>query len=180
MKRVKYLDKEFELYIAAEKVQEAVKKVADDINKEFEGKEPAFIAVLNGSFMFASDLLKYIELPCTISFLKLSSYDGTSTTGSVKKLIGFKKEKEMEGRPVIILEDIVDTGITLENIVAQLNEHNPSELKVATCLYKPQAYQKQIPIDYVGLEIPNDFILGYGLDYNEYGRNLADIYKVVE
>lgn len=180
MSRVKYLDKEFDLYIRSEKIQTAVKNIAEQINKDYEGQEPAFVAILNGSFMFASDVLKLISLNCTISFLKLSSYEGTSTTGEVKKLIGFKNKEEIEGRPVIILEDIVDTGNTLVNIVEQFKEYNPTEVKIATCLFKPEAYKKDVPVDYVGIEIPNDFIIGYGLDYDEYGRNLPDIYKVVE
>lgn len=180
MKKIKLLDKEFEAYISADKINRVVKRMAEEINADLKGKEPVFIAVLNGSFMFASDLLKNIELNSTISFLKLSSYEGTSSTGKVKKLIGFKSDDELKGKHVVILEDIVDSGITLENIIDQLKSHQPADIKIATCLFKPEAYVKTIPIDYVGIEISNEFIVGYGLDYNEFGRNLADIYKVID
>ena len=127
--------------------------------------------------MFTADLLKHIDFNCEVTFLKLTSYHGTSTTGSVKQLIGINEE--IKGRDVIVLEDIVDTGITLEQILEQLKSFEPSSIKVATLLYKPAAYKKNIKIDYVGMEIPNDFIVGYGLDYDGLGRNLADIYTLI-
>jgi len=142
------------------------------------GKQVIFLGILNGCFMFAGDLLKHIELPCQISFLKLASYQGTSSLGNVKKLIGINEN--IEGKTIIILEDIVDTGNTLESIIAQIREFNPLEIKVATLLFKPQAYKKELPIDYIGLEIPNSFILGYGLDYDGFGRNLRDIYTIID
>ena len=127
--------------------------------------------------MFASDLIRQIQLDCQITFLKLASYAGTSSTGTVKRLIGINED--IHNKTVVILEDIVDTGITLENIIKQLMGYDPGEIRVATLLFKPEAYLKDIPLDYVGIEIPNVYVLGYGLDYEGYARNLADIYKAV-
>ncbi len=174
MKTIQVLDKTFELSILHEEIRGAVRKVAIQINKDLEGKTPIFLCILNGSFMFASDLLKYIELPCEVSFVKMASYNGTTTSGNVKELIGFNED--LTGRTVIIVEDIVDSGNTMEKIVGLLKEKGVDEIKIATLLYKPEAYKKDIPLDYVGLEIPNDFIVGYGLDYDGHGRNLRDIY----
>jgi hypoxanthine phosphoribosyltransferase len=128
--------------------------------------------------MFTADLLKNLNIECEISFLKLSSYSGTESTGTVKKLIGFNEN--IKGRKIIVLEDIVDTGVTLEQIYTELEKFQPKEIKIATLLYKPEAYKKDIPVDYIGIEIPNDFIVGYGLDYNEIGRNLPDIYTIIK
>lgn len=174
MKTIQVLDKAFELSILHEEIRGAVRKVAIQINADLAGKTPVFLCILNGSFMFASDLLKYVELPCEVSFVKMASYEGTSTTGNVKELIGFNED--LKGRTIVIVEDIVDSGNTMEKIVNHLNEMEVAEVKIATLLYKPAAYKKDIPLDYIGLEIPNDFIVGYGLDYNGHGRNLRDIY----
>ncbi|MEE4196389.1 MAG: hypoxanthine phosphoribosyltransferase [Bacteroidales bacterium] len=177
MKQITLKDKVFEVSIPSEKIQKAITRVAQSINKDFTAKEvPLFISVLNGSFMFTADLLKQIDFNCEISFLKLSSYQGTSSTGSVKQLIGINEK--ISGRDVIVLEDIVDTGITLEQIVKELNKFGARSVKITTLLLKPEAYDKDIAIDYVGLEIPNDFIIGYGLDYDGLGRNLPDIYTL--
>ena len=138
---------------------------------------PLFIAILNGSFLFAADLMRKINIPDTeISFLKLSSYDGLSTTGNVNKLIGLSKK--IEGRNVIVLEDIIDTGITLEKIISLLEKEKVNSIKIATLLFKPNSYQKKFQIDYIGKSIENDFVVGYGLDYDEKGRNLKNIYKL--
>lgn len=178
MKQVKIHDKTFELYIPYEKIRSVVEEMAEKMNREFKDKNPLFICILNGSFMFAAELFKRINLVETeISFVKLASYSGDKTTGSVKQLIGLNEN--MEGRTVVILEDIVDTGITIENILEQLAKLNPKEVIIATLLLKPDALQKQVQLDYIGLEIPNDFIVGYGLDYNGHGRNLIDIYSVI-
>lgn len=136
------------------------------------------ICILNGSFMFSSDLMKLIDFPCEISFVKLSSYDGMGSTGKVKHLIGLNEE--IEGRTVVLLEDIVDTGVTIENLMKQLESQKPKDVRVATLLFKPEACKKDVKLDYVGMEIPNEFIVGYGLDYDGYGRNLPDIYTVTD
>ncbi|MBN1986788.1 MAG: hypoxanthine phosphoribosyltransferase [Prolixibacteraceae bacterium] len=178
MKQVKILDKEFELFIPYEKIRSEVEKMAEQMNKDFEGKNPLFVCILNGSFMFAAEIFKRINLvESEITFVKLASYDGDKTTGNVKHLIGLNEK--IDGRTVVVLEDIVDTGITIDHILKQLEGLNPKEVKIATLLLKPDALQKKVQLDYVGLEIPNDFIVGYGLDYNGFGRNLIDIYSVI-
>jgi len=178
MKQVKVHDKTFELYIPYEKISSVIEKMAHKMNEELADKNPLFLCILNGSFMFAADLFKRIKLVETeISFVKLASYQGDSSTGKVKQLIGLNED--IEGRTVVILEDIVDTGITITNIQEQLDKLNPKEVLVATMLLKPDSLQKEVNLEYVGLEIPNDFIVGFGLDYDGYGRNLIDIYTVI-
>jgi len=174
METVKIHDKTFELSIPNSKLTDIINRVAKEITIDMEGKQPLFICILNGSFIFAADLLKEIKLPCEVSFVKMASYAGTDTTGDVKELIGFGED--IAGRDVIIIEDIVDSGNTMEKVVQRLNESKVKSLKIATLFYKPAAYKKNIPLTYVGLEIPNDFIVGYGLDYDGLGRNLKDIY----
>lgn len=178
MKKVKIIDKWFEVSITSIEIQKAIINMATKMNNDFKGKEIVFVCILNGAFMFASDLLKEINLNCTITFLKLSSYEGTSSSGKIKKLIGINEDLKV--KTVVVLEDIVDTGTTIENIVSQLKENNAKEIKVATLLFKPNAYKGNIKIDYAGLEMPNDFIIGYGLDYNGYGRNLKEIYTLTK
>lgn len=177
MQRVKLHDKEFSTFIPYEKIQAAIKTLAEKMNQDYAGQEPVFIAVLNGSFMFAADLLKEVNVPCQISFVKLASYHGMSSSGSVTELIGFTEN--VEGKHVVIIEDIVDTGVTLEKVLAIFQHKNCASLKIATLLLKPDAYKKPAKIDYVCIEIPNEFIVGFGLDYDGLGRNLKDIYKVV-
>lgn len=179
MKQVKIHDKEFELFIPYEKIRAIVEKMAEKMNQDLDGEKPLFLCILNGSFMFAAELFKRISIiEAEISFVKLASYQGDSTTGTVKQLIGLNED--IKGRTVVILEDIVDTGITIENIMEQLESMEPAEVKIATLLLKPDALQKEVQLDYIGLEIPNDFIVGYGLDYDGYGRNLIDIYSVIK
>ncbi|HHU59269.1 MAG TPA: hypoxanthine phosphoribosyltransferase [Bacteroidales bacterium] len=178
MKRIQLLDKEFGLSIPASDIKRAVWTMAEKINRDLKDKNPLMVCILNGSFMFSADLMKLISFPCQISFVKLASYEGLGTTGMVKELIGFNEE--LKGRTVVLLEDIVDTGITVENSVLQLKETGAAEVIVATLLFKPEACKRDVKLDYVGLEIPNDFIVGYGLDYNGYGRNLPDIYSLVQ
>jgi len=178
MKKIKLFDREFSLSISSEEIQKSIAEVALRLNKDLSGKEVVFVAVLNGAFMFAADLLKLIEFETKISFVKVASYEGTISTGNVKELIGINEE--IKGKTVVILEDIVDSGVTMETIVEKLNEFEPAEIKIATLIFKPDAYKKSLNIDYVGISIPNDFIVGYGLDYNGFGRNLADIYTVIE
>lgn len=179
MGNIKVLDKEFELFIPYEKIRSVVDKMGEEMNRDLAGKKPLFLCVLNGAFMFAADIFKRISLlDAEISFVKLASYEGTSSTGRVKELIGLNED--LEGRTVVVLEDIIDTGITIENTIKQIQAKNAAEVYVATLLLKPDALIKEVKMDYIGLEIPNDFIVGYGLDYDGCGRNLIDIYKVVD
>jgi hypoxanthine phosphoribosyltransferase len=174
MSKVTLKDKTFRVNIPASEINKAVGEIAHRINIELKDKKPLFLAVLNGSFMFASDLMKKITIDCEISFVKVSSYHGTSTSGSVKELIGLNED--IKGRTVVIIEDIVDTGLTIEAVVKQLELMEPESIKIATLLYKPEAYRKRIELDYVAIVVPNDFLVGYGLDYDGLGRNLPDIY----
>lgn len=179
MKNVKIHNKEFELSIPYEKIRSIVEEMAEKMNNDFKDKNPLFICILNGSFMFAAEIFKRISLlDAEISFIKLASYSGTSTTGDVKQLIGLNED--LTGRTVVVLEDIVDSGITIANTIEQIKAMNPADIKIATLLLKPDALRTEVQLDYIGLEIPNDFIVGYGLDYNGRGRNLIDIYKVTE
>lgn len=178
MKHIQVLDKKFVPYISEEQIHAAILEMARKINEDYRGKEVIFLGILNGVFMFASDLMKNIELDCQLSFLKLASYDGTSSSGKVKRLIGINED--LKGHIVIILEDIVDSGFTLDHIMKQLRGYEPDEIKIATLFFKPKAYKMDIPVDYVGMEIPNSFIVGYGLDYNGFGRNLKGLYKLIE
>ena len=176
MNEVKLKDKNFEIFINEKEINDIISNISNGIN-ESGVVNPLFIAILNGSFLFAADLMRKINIPDTeISFLKLSSYDGLSTTGNVNKLIGLSKK--IEGRNVIILEDIIDTGITLEKIISLLEKEKVKSIKIATLLFKPNSYQKKFQIDYIGKSIENDFVVGYGLDYDEKGRNLKNIYKL--
>ncbi len=177
MKRIKLLDREFSLAIPASDIKKAIWQIADRINRDLKDKNPLMVCILNGSFMFSADLMKLLEFPCQISFVKLASYEGMGSTGVVKELIGFNED--LKGRTVVLLEDIVDSGITVENSVNQLKKLGAEEIFVVTLLFKPSAIKRDIKLDYIGLEIPNDFIVGYGLDYNGYGRNLPDIYSVI-
>lgn len=177
MKHIKLSDKEFELSIPSGVIDKAIWRIAEKMDRDLKDKDPLMVCILNGSFMFAADLMKRLETPCQVSFVKLASYQGTATSGTVKELIGLNEE--VKGRTVVVLEDIVDTGITISNILKQIEALGPKEVKVATMLFKPEACKIPLTLDYIGLEIPNDFIVGYGLDYNGYGRNLRDIYTVI-
>lgn len=176
MKEVTLHNKTFELFISDKEIEKIVDDIASTINTSGI-KNPLFIAVLNGSFLFAADMMKKITISNSeISFIKLSSYEGTQTTGKVDEIIGLSQN--VKGRNIIILEDIVDTGNTLEKIVELFNDKEVQSLKIATLLYKPEAYTKEISIDFIGKNIPNKFVIGYGLDYDEIGRNLPHIYKL--
>ncbi|MDA9325219.1 phosphoribosyltransferase family protein [Flavobacteriales bacterium] len=176
MKTVTLHNKKFEIFISDTEIASIVNSIANQINSS-NIEAPLFIAVMNGSFLFAADLMRNITIPNTeISFIKLSSYIGTKTSGEVKQLIGINNN--IVGRNVIILEDIVDTGITINNIINLLNKEKVNDIKIATLLFKPHAYKESHTIDYIGKSIANDFVLGYGLDYNELGRNLKNIYKL--
>ena len=178
MDRIKIHDKYFKPFISAEEIDNNIQRIAKKINVDMEGKTPIFMSILNGAFMFASDLLKNIDIPCEISFVKLSTYQGTKSTEKVRELIGFSES--LKDRNIVIVEDIVDSGFTMENVLAQLKKIGVADVKIATLLFKPAAFTKSYNIDYIGFEIPNDFIVGYGLDYDGQGRNLRDIYKIVE
>jgi hypoxanthine phosphoribosyltransferase len=175
---VQIRDKKFKTFIPEATIQERVKAVAEKINKDMAGKNPLFLAVLNGSFVFAADLMRYITIPSEISFVKLASYQGTQSTGAVKEVIGINED--LEGRTVIIVEDIVDTGNTMKRMLETLGTRKPESLHICTLLLKPGKLKVNLNIEYVAMEIPNDFIVGYGLDYDQQGRNLRDIYTVVE
>ncbi len=178
MKTVQIKDKEFTLYISREEIEEAVQRIAAEITGDLKGKDPLFLVILNGAFMFASDLFRELKFPCEISFAKLASYQGTESTEKVKELIGVGEE--IKGRHLIIVEDIIDTGITLEHLQKTLHSHQPASVRLASLLFKPLAFQKDYIIHYKGIDIPNDFVVGYGLDYDGHGRNYPDIYKVVD
>lgn len=176
MKSVKVRDKEFELFIPEAEIIQAIDRIAEKMNIDLEGKDPLFVCILNGSFMFAAELMKKVTVASGISFVRMASYQGTKSTGKIKEIYGL--EEDIEGRTIVIIEDIVDTGHTMSLILDQLACDNPKEIKVATLLFKPEALKTEVKLDYVALEIPNDFIVGFGLDYDGYGRNLADIYKI--
>lgn len=167
-------NKPFNIFLSSEEINKAVEKVANRMNTDFKGQSPLFLIVLNGAFMFASDLMKKITIGCELSFVKVSSYEGTSSTSNLKQLIGLVED--VKGRTIVIIEDIIDTGITMEGILNYLKPMGPREIKIATLLYKPDAFTKTFKIDYVGTEVPNKFLVGYGLDYDGEGRNLQDIY----
>ncbi|MFZ4705600.1 MAG: hypoxanthine phosphoribosyltransferase [Bacteroidales bacterium] len=176
MDKIRVKDKEFELFISAEKINETISRIADQLNTDLKGKDPLFMVILNGAFMFAGDLIKKITVDCEVSFVKLSSYSGTRSTAVVKELIGLNEV--LRGRTVVVIEDIIDTGVTMELMIGKLKEMDPRDVKIVTFLFKPEALTKDFAIDYVGIEIPNKFIVGYGLDYDGFGRNLPDIYKI--
>ena len=178
MSIVKIKDKTFRTFIPEDQIAERVKAVAERINKDLADKNPLFLAVLNGSFIFAADLMRYITIPCEISFVKLASYQGTTSTGVIKEVIGLNEE--LAGRTVVILEDIVDTGFTIKRMIETLGTRGPESVHVCTLLLKPGKLQVPLNVEYVAMEIPNDFIVGYGLDYDQQGRNLSDIYTLVE
>ena len=169
-------DLKFTPFISEAEITAGIEKVAVQVNAEFNGKNPVFLGVLNGAFLFAAELIKRFKGDCEVNFVKLSSYEGTGTTGTVESLMGLTES--LEGRNVVVIEDIVDTGNTLESIDKILKKEKVNQYKIATLFYKPQSYKKSLTIDYVGMEIPNDFIVGYGLDYNGLGRNLTQVYKL--
>jgi hypoxanthine phosphoribosyltransferase len=180
MKQIKLKDKTFRVSIPYEDISKAIDKVADKINYDFNGCEdiPVLLCVLNGSIMFMGELMKRLDFNCQIVSTKLTSYDGTSSTGKVKQALGLTAD--ITGRRVIIVEDIVDTGNTIVELKKILADAGASESRICTLLYKPEACRKDLTLDYVAMEIPNDFIVGFGLDYDELGRNFKDIYTLVK
>lgn len=178
MSIIKIKDKTFKTSIPEAEILERVKAVADRINVDMAGKNPLLLGMLNGSFVFAADLMRMITVPCEVSFVKMSSYQGTSSTGKVKELIGLNED--IKGRTIIIVEDIVESGLTMQKIIETLKARGPEAVYVCTMLLKPDCLKVPLDIKYAAMEIPNDFIVGYGLDYDQQGRNLKDIYTVVE
>ena len=176
-KTIHVKDKNFAVSIPEEQILTEVKRVAAEICRDYTGQEPVFLAVLNGSFIFAADLLREIDLPCEVAFVRLASYQGANTTGQIREIMGLNID--VTGRPVIVVEDIVDTGLTMRHMLDTLKSQNPSSIDICTLLLKPGKLQVELDVRYCCMEIPNDFILGYGLDYDGYGRNTRDIYTLV-
>src|SRR5580765_3799079 len=177
MSVIKVHDKHFDIFLSEETIQKRVKEIATAINKDYKGRRPLFIAILNGSFMFASDLFKNLEVDAEICFIKLISYQGTKSTGNVVTSIGLMED--IHGRDVVLIEDIVDTGKTLHNFLPGLLHQQPASLKIAALLHKPDATTFPLTIDYLAFTIPDKFVIGYGLDYDGLGRNLKEIYQLV-
>ena len=171
------LDKDFEISITNDTIQKHVKALAERLNNDYACKNPVIVCILNGAFVFAADLVRYLSFQPDIQFAKFASYDGMQTTGTVREILG--ATTDLKGRDVIIVEDIVDTGITMKHVVARFLEQGAASVKIACMLQKPEKLQVDLQVDYCAMEIANDFIVGYGLDYDGYGRNYPDIYKVV-
>lgn len=178
MERITIKDKTFVINIPESKIQKRISELAEQINQDLKGESPVFLCVLNGAFLFASDIFRRINIECEISFIRVSSYQGTESTGTVKSLVGVSDN--LKNRTVVILEDIVDTGDTAIYLLEELLKHSPKEVRFASLLFKPNALRQKVNLDYVGFEVPNDFLVGYGLDYDGLGRNLQDIYKLSE
>ena len=177
-KTITVKDKTFAISVPAEEIRQQVKRVAAEISRDYAGKEPVFLSVLNGSFIFAADLLREVDLPCEVSFVKLTSYQGINTTGTIREVIGLNMD--ITGRPVIIVEDIVDTGLTMAHMLDTLKGHNPASIDICTLLLKPTKLQVSLDVRYCCLQIPDDFVVGYGLDYDGFGRNTKDIYSIIK
>lgn len=176
MNTIQVKDKYFRPFLSAEDISKRVAEIGAQVSRDLEGKNPLFLAILNGSYVFAADLLRYITTPCEISFIRVSSYSGMESTGKLTEVIGLKEN--IEGRTVVIVEDIIDSGFTMEGLVKSLKAKNPADLRICTLLTKPGNLKVDLDIPYCAYEIPNDFIVGYGLDYDGYGRNLPAIYVV--
>jgi hypoxanthine phosphoribosyltransferase len=178
MKEIRILDKKFSEYLTEKVIQHRIEELAKQMNEELAGKEVVFLGILNGAFLFAADLFRRIDFPARISFVKLASYQGTSSSGSIKELIGWNED--INNKTIVVIEDIVDTGNTLERIVDELVIRKAAEIRIAALLYKPEAYTKDIPLHYIGFEIPNNFVVGFGLDYDGFGRNLPSVYTLMD
>ena len=178
METLQVKDKKFAVSIPERERLRQVKRVAEEINRDYAGREPLFLAVLNGSFIFAADLMREVRLAAQVSFVKLASYEGTSSTGAVSEVIGLNAD--VEGRDIVIVEDIIDSGLTMRHLTEMLAKRHPRSVEICSLLVKPENLKVDLDIRYRCFDIPNDFILGYGLDYDGYGRNTRDIYTVVE
>ena len=177
MGQITVKDKTFEVSINETTIKQRVREVAQQMSRDLEGKNPLFLAVLNGAFIFAADLMCEMTIPCEISFVKLASYQGTTSTGSIKEVIGINED--LSGRTVVIVEDIVESGLTIKRMMEQLGTRNPASVQVCTLFFKPEKLKEDLKLDYVAFSIPNDFILGYGLDYDQQGRQLKDVYSLI-
>ena len=178
MDTVKIKDKSFRVSIPEAEIKERVKALAEQMSKDLEGKNPIFLGVLNGSFIFAADLMREMTIPCEISFVKLASYQGTTSTGKVREVLGINED--LSGRTVVIVEDIVESGQTMKQMIESLGTRNPESVRICTLFFKPEKLKEELNLDYVAFSIPDDFILGYGLDYDGLGRELKDVYSIVE
>jgi hypoxanthine phosphoribosyltransferase len=176
MTRIQLHDKQFEPFIPAAELEQAIDRVAGELNVKYAGMRPLFIGVLNGAYFFAAELVKRITVECEITFVKVASYHGTQSTGTVAQLIGLNEK--LSGRHIVVLEDIVDTGNTMEHILGLLKDHHPASISVATMLFKPDVFKKEFPIDHIALSIPNAFVVGSGLDHDGLGRNLPGIHRI--
>ena len=178
MDTVKIKDKSFRVSIPEAEIKQHVKALAEQMSKDLEGKNPIFLGVLNGSFIFAADLMREMTVPCEISFVKLASYQGTTSTGKVREVLGINEN--LSGRTVVIVEDIVESGQTMKQMIESLGTRNPASVQICTLFFKPEKLKEELTLDYVAFRIPDDFILGYGLDYDGLGRELKDVYTIVE
>ena len=178
MDTVKIKDKSFRVSLPEAEIKERVKALAEQMSKDLEGKDPLFLGVLNGSFIFAADLMREMTIPCEISFVKLASYQGTTSTGKVREVLGINED--LSGRTVVIVEDIVESGRTMRQMIESLGTRNPESVRICTLFFKPEKLKEDLNLDYVAFSIPDDFILGYGLDYDGLGRELKDVYTIVE
>ncbi|SEG04200.1 MULTISPECIES: phosphoribosyltransferase [Parabacteroides] len=176
MDRIRLKDKEFELFISENEIKDAIRRMAERIEADIKDTDPLFVGILNGAFMFVSELMSYLNGPYELTFARYSSYRGTSTTGTINEIMPIRVD--VKNRPLILLEDIIDTGYTMQHVMNKLREQGASSVKLATMLFKPDALKCDLKPDYIGLEIPNDFIVGHGLDYDEAGRSYRDIYKL--
>lgn len=179
MSIIKVSDKNFAPFILQEDIEKEIHRVANEIRRDMDGKDPLFLVMLNGAFMFAAELFKNLEIPCEMSFVKYKTYVGTASTEKANALIGIDAN-QVKNRDIVIVEDIVDSGFTMSELLKDLKNNGAGSIRIATMMFKPNAFKFNYPIDYICMEIGNDFIVGYGLDYNEYGRNYKDIYKIVE
>ena len=177
MSRVKIKDKTFETSMTEAEIKQRVKELAQQMSRDLEGKNPLFLAVLNGAFIFAADLMREMTIPCEISFVKLASYQGTTSTGTIHEVIGINED--LSGRAVVIVEDIVESGLTIKRMMEQIGTRHPASVQVCTLFFKPEQLKEDLKLDYVAFSIPNDFILGYGLDYDQQGHGLKDLYTLV-
>lgn len=178
MKTIKIKDKTFAISMPHSEIVSIIKGIADQLNVDMKDKNPVFLGVLNGVFMYAAELMQHINFPCEISFIKLASYDGTSSSHNVTELIGLSEK--LKGRNIIIIEDIIDSGFTMQYLLKKLEDFGVADVKIAAFLFKPDAFKGNYKIDYIGKSIPNDFIVGFGFDYDGYGRNTPDIYSLVK
>lgn len=179
MSVIRVSDKDFAPFITQEKIENEIHRIAEEIKRDMRDQEPLFLVMLNGAFMFAAELFKSLNMPCEMAFVKYKTYVGTHSTGEANELIGIETEK-ITGRNIVIVEDIVDSGFTMSQLLKDLYNKGAKTIKIASMMFKPNAFRFDFKIDYIGMNIGNDFIVGYGLDYNEYGRNLKEIYKIVE